>query len=211
MNSESNENEKGNDVESKQQHIKDRLKEMGVSPDSVRPEKSGLTKYVSYFIVLIVAVLVGGYWYENQKQDNPVDEVVVSEQNDVPEPVSNAYYTDQQDQSIPYTNYKNGNSTGSMPENQNNMNAWNGADRRQNSEADYNRYNANYQPQYTYNPQPYWPGYFGYYPSQQQMPPPGNSYQDRRQTNAARYQQPPRYNYPQSNQGQMYYYNGWQR
>lgn len=211
MNSESNENEKGSDVENKQQHIKDRLKEMGVSPDSVRPKKSGLGKYVSYFIVLVVAVLVAAYWYENQEQKHLVDESVMSEQSDVPMPVANTYYSDQQYRSNPYQNYENGNPVGSVSENQNNMNAWNDGGRMQNNAADYSRYNANYQPQYTYNPQPYWPNYFGFYQPQQQMPPPRNTYQDRRQTNAGRYQQRPMYNYSQSNQDQMYYYDGWQR
>ena len=63
--------------QSKQAHIKERLKEMGVSQDSVRPEKSWLSKNVNFIIIAIVAVLVAAYVYEykfasSQQDDNSV-------------------------------------------------------------------------------------------------------------------------------------------
>ena len=69
MDSESQTNDEENNVQNKQEHIKERLKEMGVSQDSVRPEKSWLSKYVNYVIGATVCVLVVAYWYETNRDD----------------------------------------------------------------------------------------------------------------------------------------------
>lgn len=70
MESESNSNTEKNNVQDKQQHIKQRLKDLGVSDDSKRPEKSWFGKYGNYLMISIIAVLVAAYWVEHQDQNN---------------------------------------------------------------------------------------------------------------------------------------------
>jgi hypothetical protein len=211
MSSESQANEEENDVKKKQEHIKDRLKEMGVSPDSVRPEKSWLSKYANYFIALIVVALAAVYWYENQKQGVADEAVAVSEENDASsERVLNPYYANQQYNRVPAAGYNPYAWRRQEPENQNNENNQAGVNQMQNNEVNYPRYNTNYQPQYPAYSQPYGPGYSGFYQPRPQIAP-RNTYRNTRQVNTGAYRQPPAYNYPVPNPGQMYYYNGWQR
>lgn len=215
MSSESQTNEEENDTKNKQDHIKDRLKEMGVSPDSVRPEKSWLSKYASYFIALIVAVLAAGYWYENQnqkqKQDVVGEAVAVNEESAASsEYALNPYYENQQYNRMPAAGYESYTWRRAEPENQSNDTNKGGANQMQNNEMNYPRYNTNYQPQYPTYSLSYSPGYAGFYQPRPQMAP-GSAYRNMRQRNAGSYQQPPSYYYSVPNPGQIYFYNGWQR
>ena len=68
MTSESQDNIEKDDKESKEEHIKQRLKDMGVSEDSERPEQSFISKYGKYFMAGIFIVLIAAYWFEYNKQ-----------------------------------------------------------------------------------------------------------------------------------------------
>ncbi len=82
MESESNSNTEENNAQDKQEHIKQRLKELGVSDDSKRPEKSWFSKYRNYLMVSIIAILVAAYWVEYQ--DNDTDSVQQTVQVETP-------------------------------------------------------------------------------------------------------------------------------
>lgn len=70
MTSESQDNIEKDDNESRGEHIRQRLKELGVSEQSERPKPSFLSKYGKYFFIAIIAVLVAAYWFEYSKQTN---------------------------------------------------------------------------------------------------------------------------------------------
>ena len=69
METESASSEEENNEQKKRDHIKDRLKEMGVSQDSVRPHKSWFSRNINYFILSIIAVLVGAFAIEYQSSN----------------------------------------------------------------------------------------------------------------------------------------------
>lgn len=56
-------------AQSKQEHIKERLKDLGVSEESERPVKSWYGRYGNYMIVTIVVVLSVIYWLESRTMD----------------------------------------------------------------------------------------------------------------------------------------------
>ncbi len=86
MESESNSNTEENNAQNKQEHIKQRLKDLGVSDDSKRPEKNWFSKYGNYLMISIIATLVAAYWVEYQ--DNDTDSVQQTAQVETPaEPV----------------------------------------------------------------------------------------------------------------------------
>lgn len=66
METESASNEEENNEQDKRDHIKERLKEMGVSQDSVRPHKTWFSRNINYLILSVVAVLVGAFAIEYQ-------------------------------------------------------------------------------------------------------------------------------------------------
>lgn len=70
MTSESQDKIEKDGNESKEEHIKQRLKEMGVSEDSKRPEQSLLSKYGKYFIAVIFVALIAAYGFEYNKKTN---------------------------------------------------------------------------------------------------------------------------------------------
>lgn len=211
MSSENQANEEENDVIKKQEHIKDRLKEMGVSSDSVRPEKSWLSKYINYIIVLVIATLVTGYWYENKKQ-NSADEIIAANEVDIAptENTHNPIYANQQYDRIPAAGHESYELKRQEYESQNSFNNRDAVNQMQNGAMNYPQYNNYYQPQYPSYSQQYGPGYNGYYQPRPQMPT-NNRYRNTQQGNYGAYQQSPAYNYPRPSPGQMYYYNGWQR
>ena len=76
MTSGSQDNIEKDDNESKEEHIKQRLKEMGVSEDSERPKESFVSKYGKYFVAVIFVALLAAYWFESNKQSGMDDEQV---------------------------------------------------------------------------------------------------------------------------------------
>lgn len=66
METESASNEEENNEQSKRDHIKERLTEMGVSQDSVRPKKSWFSRNINFLIISIIAILVGVFAIEYQ-------------------------------------------------------------------------------------------------------------------------------------------------
>lgn len=76
----SNEATEEKSVQTKQEHIKERLKDLGVSEESERPKKSWFSQYGSYVMVAVAITLVTIYWLENKNQDNnPVAQVAQKE------------------------------------------------------------------------------------------------------------------------------------
>lgn len=57
-------------TEDKQEHIQQRLKELGVSDDSKRPEKSWVARYGNYLMISVILTLVVIYWLEYRTIDN---------------------------------------------------------------------------------------------------------------------------------------------
>jgi len=76
MESESQTNDENNEVKSKRERIKQRLKEMGVSVDSERPQESWLSKYGKYFLVVIFLGLLVAYWLEYKNQDSSSEQKI---------------------------------------------------------------------------------------------------------------------------------------
>jgi len=70
MESESNSNEEENNIQDKQEHIKQRLKDLGVSEESTRPEKSWFSRYGNYLMVAVIGTLIVVYWLEYKNQDS---------------------------------------------------------------------------------------------------------------------------------------------
>jgi len=77
-NSTTDENEVQAQDESKQERIKQRLKDMGVSEDSERPKSSWLSRYGRYAFIVIVGLLVAAYWIEYTKSDMEKESQVAS-------------------------------------------------------------------------------------------------------------------------------------
>ena len=78
--SESNKAAEEESVQTKQEHIKERLKDLGVSEESERPKKSWFSQYGSYVMVAVAIILITIYWLENKNQDNnPVAQVAQQE------------------------------------------------------------------------------------------------------------------------------------
>lgn len=201
MSSESQTNEEENNAQSKQDHIKERLKEMGVSDDSVRPEKSLLSKFSSYVIALIVIVLMAGFWLESNRQDDSSEQVAVSDES---------YNTEQQYNQMPYAGHQQ-DSWGNMADNQQSNTGWAEQNQPQNNEAMQQGYNPYYQPQYPAYAQSYnRPNYYGYYQPRPQVAP-DNTYRNMQQPYAGNYQAPAGNNYAYPYGRQPYYYNGWQQ
>ncbi len=63
-------------TETKQEHIKQRLKDLGVSDDSTRPEKSWFSRYGNYLMLAIIVSLGVVYWLEYSNQYNPNEQTV---------------------------------------------------------------------------------------------------------------------------------------
>lgn len=220
MESESQSSVENNDVKTKRERIKQRLKDMGVSDDSVRPEKSFLSKYGKYFMVVVFGALLVAYGLEYSKQDETVD-VQVAEDNTDSKPVSNPAqqtypgYAYSQYNRMTALNYRpapppwmrppavqqentgeenaRGNSQNS-PQNNPGNNGLNNNNMQQNNYPYYAR-------RYSAYPRPYWHNYSGYYPATPQ-PMPG-------QMSGYGYRQAPG-SYP-TPYGRPPYYNGWQR
>ena len=82
MADESQDNKANSEQHNKEEHIKQRLKELGVSEDSERPRASFISKYGKYFLPVVIVVLVAAYWYEYTKQP-AMDESQLAGDNDV--------------------------------------------------------------------------------------------------------------------------------
>lgn len=202
------ESQSNDDVENKQEHIKQRLKEMGVSDDSERPKKSLLSKYGKYFLLLVVGVLVVAYWFEYSKQDDSAS-TQVADGNTVSAPGQwNDPYGYPQHNQMQANSYQPapagawGYPPVAKQDNANDESASNaGEDSAQQNNNPY------YAPRYPAYPEPYWGAYPGYYPP---MPPPGYGYWQA--PNRAPNGYPENANvpaYPAPYGGQPYYY-GWQ-
>ena len=199
------------DAEKKQQHIKDRLKEMGVADDSVRPQKSRLARFANFIIVAVVAVLVVAYVYEYQHSTADNDDAVADQtstlvqkeavQNTVPTIATSNQQHWQQPQQQP----------GQWPQYQPELQTDNQLTQPQ-------AYNDRYAQQrywsqaYQYQPPAaaYWPPYGGYYGYRQ--PAYGGYYPQQNQNETAKniQQQAPVYRQPVPYAGQPFY-NGWYR
>ena len=210
-----NTNNAGSDnAEKKQQHIKDRLKQMGVADDSVRPQKSRLARFANLIIFVVVAVLVVAYAYEYQASTTDSDDTVADQasvpventamQNTV-QPVdnSNQQYWQQSQQQwqepgqwSQHQPEQPANNQFSQPQNQNDRYA-------------QQRY---WQQAYQYQPPAaaYWPPYGAYYGYRQ--PAYGGYYPQQKQpeTTMNNQQQAPVYQPPAPYAGQPFY-NGWYR
>jgi len=198
------------DAEKKQQRIKDRLKEMGVADDSVRPQKSTLARFANIIIFAVVAVLVVAYVYEYQASTVDNGDAVAEQtstpaentamQNTAP-PVASSnqqYWQQPQQQYDQWSQYQpdqQANYQQDQPKNQNDRYAqqryWPQAYQYQPPAAYWSPYGAYYSYQQ--------PAYGGYYPQQ-----------NRPQTNMNNQQQAPVYQPPAPYAGQPYY-NGWYR
>jgi len=76
QNSEASGNTDTTTEQSKQEHIKERLKDLGVSEESARPEKSWYARYGNYLIGTIIIVLGLIYWLEYRTSvDDSVEQV----------------------------------------------------------------------------------------------------------------------------------------
>ena len=65
--------------ETKKEHIQQRLKDLGVSDDSVRPKKSWLSRYGNHILVTIAIVLSVIYWLEYRAMESEADAVASNE------------------------------------------------------------------------------------------------------------------------------------
>lgn len=81
MTSESQDSMDNTEQVSKEEHIKQRLKEMGVSEDSERPKKSFFAKFGKFMLPAVVVVLVIAYWVEYSKQENLESDTPVAAEN----------------------------------------------------------------------------------------------------------------------------------
>ena len=70
-------------TQSKQDHIKERLRDLGVSEESERPKKSWLGKYGTYMVVTVVVTVSAIYWLESRNQDNDSAQQVAAEETSV--------------------------------------------------------------------------------------------------------------------------------
>ena len=100
METESASNEEENNEQNKRDHIKERLKDLGVSQDSVRPQKSWISRNINNLILAVVVVLVGAFIIEYQSsQTMKADNSQLAEQNTASDQavtqVANPYYSNQ--------------------------------------------------------------------------------------------------------------------
>jgi len=236
MESEEQANNNESDVQDKQEHIKERLKEMGVASDSVRPEKSWLSKYGNYLMVTVIAVLVAAYWYESNKDlDTGMAEQTAHMENDnadinpeyaydVPPAQQQIMQQPAQEQWQQPSSMSYQNDAGQSVDVQNDQPRNNyQANSQQNSQPVYP---PNYWQNKPYNSHPYWsgymPGYMPAYRTYREMAPPvmnNNYYQNQprqyagqNQNPYARQQQDYRaQGWQQQQQPSPQYYNGWQQ
>ena len=196
------ESQSNDEVESKQEHIKQRLKEMGVSDDSERPKKSFLSQYGKYFFLVIIGVLVVAYWFEYSKQDDLTNTQVADNNTASNQGQWNQPYGYPQQHQMQANNYQPppARAWGYPPV------APQGETEQENAgnnEPAQQKSHPYYASQYPGYPGPYWGGYPGYYPP---MPPSGYGY---RQTPNLAPENTNVPSYPVPYGGQPYYY-GWQ-
>lgn len=222
MDSESQSSADNNDEVSKLEHIKQRLKDMGVSDDSERPGKSLLSKYGKYMMAIVAFVLVVAYGVEYSNQQSTVD-MAAADDSTVSEPVQSAYngyavspynqMTPPGYQAPPWMQ-----PPASMQNKTDEETTTNSNNLNQNPVQHNNPYYARRYPIY---PHPYRSNYQGRYPNapvpmQRPVPRYGYGYGQapggyNNQNTQGAYQAttPPRY-YPSPYNSQPYY-NGWQR
>lgn len=209
------------DAEKKQQHIKDRLKEMGVASDSPRPQKSWLSKSISFIIIAVVAVLVAAYVYEYKNQSEVITDETITTQS-VDQSAEQPYVATQD----PVTS-GTGNNQQPWQQQQWQKNQWLQQQQLQQEEMQKRREEAQlaqqqaynqaklqqqyWQQGYQYQPSPgYWPqngAYYGY-----RQPVYGGNYpQQNTADNSINYnrQQPPACSTPLPYPGQPYYNGGY--
>lgn len=87
-------------TQSKQDHIKERLKDLGVSEESDRPEKSWYGRYGNYVIATVIVVLSGIYWLEYKAQDTNSDQLA-AKTNNTADSIQNS------NPHVPYAHQKN--------------------------------------------------------------------------------------------------------
>ena len=204
MDPESQSNVEENDEQSKQDAIKERLKEMGVAQDSVRPEKSWFAKFGKFVLLLVIGVLIGAYWYEAQRMGDTGEESMAQTETPANAAYPSAYgYDNRWTNQPPPAPWMQAPAT-----QQENVVREDSA----NTQADnYNQQNSYWSNQRAYPgySQPYRPNYGGYYSAP--VPPQGYAARNDQQRYSGNYQMPPpAYRYPNPYDGQTYY-NGWQR
>ncbi len=106
MEPESHSNSKESDVQDKQEHIKQRLKDLGVSEDSERPKKNWFKQYGNYFLIIIVALLVVAYWAEYKNQDDHSVKKMAKESTSVKQTEHLSIPSSQAEHKIPLNNQK---------------------------------------------------------------------------------------------------------
>jgi len=238
MESEDKANNNESDVQDKQEHIKERLKEMGVASDSVRPEKSWLSKYGNYLMLTVIAVLVAAYWYESNKDlDGATAEQTAYEGNNNADVNPNFEYANdvplaqqqimqqaaqaEWQQPSPMTHQNSADPSVDVPNEQQPNNYQ--ANRQQNMQPSYP---PNYWQNNPYNSHPYWsgymPGYMPAYRTYREMAPPvmnNNYYQNQPRQYVGQNQNPyagqqrdyRAQGWQQRQQPSQQYYNGWQQ
>ena len=228
MESESQSSVENNGVKTKRERIKQRLKELGVSDDSVRPEKSFLSKYAKYFMAVVFVALLVAYGLEYSKQDETVD-VQVAKNNTVSNPVFNPAqqtypgYAYSQYNRMVAPNYRPVPPPWMRPPaaQQKNTGEENAKDNFRNNELNNNNVQQKNYPYYARRypayPRPYWNNYSRHYPSAPypvagQMPAYGYRHAPggypQMYPGSYRTPTPPAYSAPYGSQP---YYNGWQR
>lgn len=170
MESESQSSVDSNNEKSKLEHIKQRLKEMGVSDDSERPAKSWLSKYGKFLMIIIAAALVVAYGVEYSKQGATLEVTAVEdtavEDTSATNPAQQAYngYATSQHNQMAQSNYHpapwmqppwlTNNTTGDP------STADNASDTTSDSEVNQQiaqqNNNPYYAPRYPMYPRPYW-------------------------------------------------------
>lgn len=93
MESDSHSSIEENDVQDKQEHIKQRLKDLGVSEESERPAKSWFSRYRNYLIATVIVVLAAVYWFEYRSQNGSIEQPLAQTNTSI-EPMHNSdvYY-----------------------------------------------------------------------------------------------------------------------
>lgn len=208
------------DVAKKQQHIKDRLKEMGVASDSPRPQKSWISRNINFLIIAAVTVLVAAYVYEyqnssvetadetiaNKSADRSTDQPYVTSQNTVAPAVAYNQQPWQQQQQWQNDQWLEQQQRQQEEFRKRQEEAWQAQQQAFNQAKEQQQY---WQQGYQYQPPTgYWPQYGAQYGYQQ----PGNNYpQQNNADNAINYnqQQPPAYWAPLPYYAQPYYNGGY--
>lgn len=75
--------ETNNNEQSKKRRIQQRLKELGVSDDSTRPEKKWFSRYGNYLMVAIIVSLGVVYWLEYSSQRDLTESEVTTDKSTV--------------------------------------------------------------------------------------------------------------------------------